>query len=385
MKKIRIKSKYHRIRVPQTMWLAILGVIIVLILAISATTLMAYQEPTSSQERNTILTYSSHSQFDYVANLIENTVYNKTILRPGEGIIFKQIVDSLNGSHQYRFQISESAHIQTTYSLTAIIRTDIWTKTYTLVPRQTSNSTGTRHTLNHDFPIDYRFYDSILSTINQETGITAPNPRLLLRASVSVTARTDEKTITDSFSPEITMSLDRRTIEFSDILSMQKSGSETETVTIHHPEVEQKQQNRLYITLFSVFILPGFFLTMKIKPSETSALEKRLHKVKKKYGEWLVTAESNPVDPLSKTIDIADIDELSRISEDLGKPMIHYQRNPLTNIFLVVDDTLIYRHKLSVDERKEKDFFSFFQQDKVNSKQNAKTDDSTQKEKLKNL
>ncbi|MDG6229769.1 MAG: DUF5305 family protein, partial [Candidatus Thermoplasmatota archaeon] len=350
MRKIRVKMNFKRITLSQTLWFSILALLIVIMLISMVTTNMAYQQPTSTKETQTILTYSSSSQFDYISRLYNNTVYNKTTLRPGEGIIFKQIVENITGTHQSRFQISESATISMTYSLTAIIQTGIWTKSYTLVPTQTSNTAGTRLTITESFPIDYRFFDTILTTINQETGITAPNPILLLRASISISARTADHTIVDSFQPEITMSLNQKTIQFSDILSMQKSGSKTETIDIEHPEIEEMRQNNLYITIAIIIILVGYLIVTKRKPTEISIVEQQLKKIKKKYGEWLVTAESNPVDPLSKTISIASIDELSRISEDLGKPMIYYPKNDSANTFYVIDDDHIYQHELLIDE-----------------------------------
>lgn len=324
------------------------------------TTILAYQEPITTEEKNTVLTYSGNSQFNYLTTMINNTVYNKTLLRPGEGIIFKQIVDNITGTHQYQFQISQSATISSTYSLKAIVQTDLWTKTYTLIPTTNSESTGTRMTLTESFPIDFRFYDSILTTINEETGINAPNPILLIQASITVSAKTSEYTIFESFNPEITMSLNQKTIEFSDLLSLSKSGSKTETLTINHPEVIETRQARMYTTIASVLILVSYLALTKMKPSEKTILEKELDKIQKKYGEWLVTADSNPVDPLSKTITIKTMEELSRISEDLGKPMIHYQKNGTKNLFIVIDDAHIYQHELHVDERKETSLFSFF-------------------------
>lgn len=362
---MKIKINYKRKILPKNIWLGLLAIIIVFMLISTMSTILAYQEPVTTEEKNTVLTYSGNSQFDYLSTLINNTVYNKTLLRPGEGIIFKQIVDNITGTHQYQFQISESATISSSYSLRAIIQTDLWTKTYTLIPTKTSESTGTRLTLTESYPIDFRFYDSILTTINEETGINAPNPLLLIQASITVSAKTSEYTIFETFNPEITMSLNQKTIEFSDLLSLSKSGSKTETITIEHPEVEETQQARLYTSIASVIILFIYLAITKMKPTEITALEQELNKIQKKYGEWLVTAESNPVDPLSKQISIASMEELSRISEDLGKPMIHYQKNKSMNIFIVIDDEHIYQHELKVEnEKEESGFFSFFSFDK---------------------
>ena len=344
------------------------------------TTILAYQEPITTEEKNTVLTYSGNSQFNYLTTMINNTVYNKTLLRPGEGIIFKQIVDNITGTHQYQFQISQSATISSTYSLKAIVQTDLWTKTYTLIHTTNSESTGTRMTLTESFPIDFRFYDSILTTINEETGINAPNPILLIQASITVSAKTSEYTIFESFNPEITMSLNQKTIEFSDLLSLTKSGSKTETITVNHPEVIETRQARMYTTIASVIILVSYLALTKMKISEKTILEKELDKIQKKYGEWLVTADSNPVDPLSKTITIKTMEELSRISEDLGKPIIHYQKNGTKNLFLVIDDAHIYQHELIVDnERKETSLFSFFNMNNNNINTNNKSNNKEKK------
>ena len=360
MKKMRIKINYKRKVLPKNIWLAILAVFIVITLISGITTVFAYQEPITTEEKNTVLTYSGNSQFNYLTTLVNNTVYNKTLLRPGEGIIFKQIVDNITGTHQYQFSISQSATISATYSLKAIIQTDLWTKTYPIIESSSYESTGTRLTVSESFPIDFRFYDNILTTINEEIGINAPNPILLIQASTSVSAKTDEYTISDTFNPEITMSLNRKTIEFSDMLSLSKSGSKTETITINHPEVEEARPSRLLTTFITGFILVIYLLVTKMQPTEMSALEKELHKIQKKYGEWIVKAESNPVDPLSKSIMISSMEELSRISEDLGKPMIHYTKGKKNHMFAVIDDEHIYQHELHVDERKETSLFSFF-------------------------
>lgn len=374
MKKMRIKINYKRKVLPKNIWLAILAVFIVITLISGITTVFAYQEPITTEEKNTVLTYSGNSQFNYLTTLVNNTVYNKTLLRPGEGIIFKQIVDNITGTHQYQFSISQSATISATYSLKAIIQTDLWTKTYPIIESSSYESTGTRLTVSESFPIDFRFYDNILTTINEEIGINAPNPILLIQASTSVSAKTDEYTISDTFNPEITMSLNRKTIEFSDMLSLSKSGSKTETITINHPEVEEARQSRLLTTFITGFILVIYLLFTKMQPTEMSALEKELHKIQKKYGEWIVKAESNPVDPLSKSIMISSMEELSRISEDLGKPMIHYTKGKKNHMFAVIDDEHIYQHELKVSKRQEKDLFSFFSAPKKMMKSSSDAD-----------
>ena len=369
---MKIKLNYKRKPITQNIWLSILGLLVILLIISTVTTNMAYQQPTTTTETYTDLSYSSSSRYSYLAQLQNNTVYNKTELRPGEGILFKKLVTNITGTHQYTFQISRSATITTTQSIEAIVQTDIWTKKYTLVSQETSESEGTRHVIEESFPINYQFYDSILSTINEETGINAPNPILIIRSSFTINAKSENYSIYETFNPEITMSLNQKTIEFSDILSQQQSGVRTSTTTINHPEVIETRQARLYSTIAVAFIIIIYLGLTKMQPTQITALEKELKNIKKKYGEWIVTADNNPVDPLSKAINIASMEELSRISEDLGKPMIHYPKNGSTNIFLVIDDEHIYQHELDINNRKEKELFSFFNFGKNDSNSDKK-------------
>jgi len=134
MKKIRIKANYKRIVLPNTIWVIGCAILILLTMLSAVLTVQAYQEPTITEETSVALTYSANSRYNYVVDLTENTVYdNKTTLRPGEGNIFKNIVDNITATFSFTFQSSETASITATYSTKAIIQTDLWSKTYTVL------------------------------------------------------------------------------------------------------------------------------------------------------------------------------------------------------------------------------------------------------------
>ena len=76
--------------------------------------------------------------------------------------------------------------------------------------------------------------------------------------------------------------------------------------------------------------------------------------ITKKYGEWIVKANTNPKTQLTNTIPITSIQDLSKISEELGKPIIQFsdenEKKPI-HIYYIIDDTTIYKYTLNSEDK----------------------------------
>ena len=246
------KFDFKLLVLSKKIWIVLFVFLLIINLFCFIGTLYAYQAPILTTKSQKILSYNGNSEFNYLTTLFENTVYNKTELKPGEGIIFKQIVKNITGNHYFKFSINKSATITVSYSIIAIIQTDLWMKSYTLIPTISRNVSGNEVEISKEFPIDYNFYDQILVVINEETGINAPNPILIIRTIATVSAKTTDYTIYETYNPEITMSLNQKTIEFSEFLTTQQSGSKSKTIHIDNIEAINARQNWLYALIGSV-------------------------------------------------------------------------------------------------------------------------------------
>jgi len=345
--KKKVKTKLKKIRLPEKVWLVLMGFLGILFIFSTYTTIAAYQVPTISDESYVRLSYSNSGKYDYVVNLENNTVYNKTELSPGEGIIFKQIVIDINASMTYSFQIDSTADISGTYYIQAIIQTDLWTKFYTVVPTTSFSTSGRVGRFEQHFPIDFTFYDSVVTIINSEIGINAPNPILIIKCPISLNAKTSDTTIYESFEPEITVSLNQKTIEFSDILSIQKTGSRSGTRQVFHQEVVDNRENWVGITVVFLGVLLFLFFATKGESVVISKQEILLRRIQKKYGEWMVETKAKPVRPNTKIIPVNSLDDLSKVGEELGKPILHYIsefNNDSYHSFYVVDESAAYEY-----------------------------------------
>ena len=79
--------------------------------------------------------------------------------------------------------------------------------------------------------------------------------------------------------------------------------------------------------------------------------KKRIKRIFKKYGEWIIEIEENQlnISQNQKIITIKNIEDLYKISENLGKPILSYH-NKNEYIYFVNEDTILYKFILSSEK-----------------------------------
>ena len=348
------KKRKLRIPLPKMLRLLVLGVLGILVLYAASSAYAAYQAPETRKITTTALRYDNIGQFDYVATLKNTTLFgDKTTLRPGEGTFFKQLINHVNITFSYRFQSSSDANITGDYFVDAVIQTKLWTKTYPLIPRTSFSEQGRSAWFTVTFPLEYSYYDQILAKINEETGVTAQSPILLLRSTVSVFATTLEGAVSSYFTPTINVSLGQKTLEISEKLSFTQPGSITKTTTVNVSEVPER---RMLWTTLSLGLLAGLCIAAVLTTSTTepqTETNKALRKMKKKYEEWIVETTTYPESTGLRKIQIKSLEDLTKISEEIAKPVFLYASPVSENHrFYVLDEPMLYEYVFKPDETK---------------------------------
>lgn len=360
MKKIRIKLgekngnnkndngknyksiKFNRIKLPTRIRMSVIIVLGILALAsIFSAAAITPEGAKTVDKQIPVCNYYHGGSFNYVAQLKDNTVYNTTILLPGQATMFKKITDYLNVSLTYSFSCDQSATISGSYKLSAEIQTDIWNKQYTIIPTTIFDTKEFKI----DFIVNHSHYEDIVKTINNEIGVTATDPTLVFKCEISINAQTNEGIIIDRFTPALTMPLSGNIIEITGSLRQTKSGALTDTITINIPEEdvgEERGGSLLTAALFALPILPVAVLT-KNDDTPVSQLQKQMKKIKKKYGEWIVEVDHLPKRPDGTGIvHMKTMDDIVKISEELGKPVISYKSDIKGYAFVVFDENIHY-------------------------------------------
>ena len=77
-------------------------------------------------------------------------------------------------------------------------------------------------------------------------------------------------------------------------------------------------------------------------------------KIRKKYDEWIVETEKRPMVKGAEVIPMKSLEDLVKISEELGKPVIYYKSPPdleEKHTFYVLDETVHYEYVLTDNEK----------------------------------
>ena len=352
------KIKYKTFKINNKIRLGILAVILILFIVSAVNIVSAYQQPTTKEKTYTVplLTYSHSGQYDFQVKLKSNTLFeSNTVLKPGEATIFKKLIDNINASFTYRFQSNKDATVEGTYKIEVTLQSDIWSKSFVLVP--TTSFTGNEYTsITFEFPFNTSIYEQIVKTINDETGVIAQDPALILRCNILTTAVTEVKEIREVFVPTIQIPLGGNILEFNGELITKQPGSvEVEEVEVIKTDAGQQRNNWTIFTIFSLIFFVFFALFTKSETSAESPADVLFRKIQKKYGDWIVEAETLPPTGETKTISMKSFDDLIKISEEIGKPVVHYKTttaNPgIMHTFYVFDDDIHYKHILPHGEK----------------------------------
>jgi len=349
MKKIAIKMKVGKKPIQKNLRLAIIIVFSIIFILSSYSTYAAFQQPTTTEKTITTCEYSHTGKFSYIVYLKNNSIYNNaSTLYPGQGIIFKKITDHINASFSYTFTCNQTATVQGHYTVYATVQTDLWSKNYIIIPKTEFNTPHFTIT----FPINYTHFEEIVSTINDEIGVNAKTPTLNMTCSVTLSALTTPETIHESFSSLLSMPLEKNTIEFDSDLTRYQTGSLEGITLVPQPSMIEQKTNGIIISLISFIIIVLFAVFTASRDISVNVIEKQVKKIKKKYGEWIVEVEQLPETKKTGTVSVKTIDDLTKISEELGKPIIHYQNssNPDgKHEFYVLDGKTTYQYVLNAD------------------------------------
>ncbi|MGB9778864.1 MAG: hypothetical protein ACPLW8_05615, partial [Candidatus Bathyarchaeales archaeon] len=199
--------------------------------------------PTEEQKIITLCTYTQNGSYDYIAQLKPNSLYNKTTLKAGEGILYTKITELVNVTFTYTFNSSLPANITLNYSFNMYLESPRWPRrSLAEVPPTVLNFTGkSTAQLQTIQSINVTALDELKNAIDGETGTYTSEYSLVLQPVINVTAETSVGEINETFTPFMNMSFRYRTPEGDYIategLTQTKQGSIQQAEVSYHPEV----------------------------------------------------------------------------------------------------------------------------------------------------
>lgn len=315
----------------------------------------------------TLYTYTNRGTYDYVASLKPNAIYdNKTTLKPGEGPVYRRITDHIDINFTYTFECSRPTNLHIQYKVTEYVETPKWTKRISELPDKTisTNGTGTTLTINNISPINVSSIQDFAKAMQGDTGISLSVYSANIRIMMYIEAESNGDIINETFSPTLTMEF-QSSREEGDIISItgledSNSGQITQTETIYHSWV-QSQRYISYalstVTFFGLVMTTWAF--MRTRPHKPPKPEKLLEDFIAPYEEIIAETIQEPsvekprLAPVT-TIIVETMEDLVKIAEILGKPILHTYQQPENHIFYVFDGTTRYEFTTTVSSMAER-------------------------------
>lgn len=322
-----------------------------------------HQLPTEREIVTPLYTYEQVGTYDYTARLTPNTIYdNRTTLKPGEGILYKQIVDSIDTFFTYTFQGNRPANITITYSIDASLESPQWSKSIYTIPVKTQDYTGTTAEFSTNFDFNIDSIEALKERLEAETRKGAPGYNVTIRPQILTTAKTkvdnQELTITlTPFTPTLAYTFRYDQISTSS-LEHTRPGARTHTETIYLAWVmDQRYASYGFSAVSLVCLAITSWAFTRSRPSARKPA-KPIEKIISPFQEVIVESAEEPqfkehsLMPTT-TISMKTLEDLIKVADWLGKPVLSYQKSKSskstksTRIFYVLDGVIRYEYTIT--------------------------------------
>jgi hypothetical protein len=324
----------------------------------------AHTTPVEETLVTTLYAYGYEGTYDYIAALRSNTIYdNKTSLKPGEGIIYRRITDHIDVNFTYFFSGDQMANFTIRYVTRGYVQTSSWEKQIYEFPEEIIESSGDtmNFSINNIPAIIPSSILQIVEEINLDTGIATGEYSLNITMEMHIEAKTSAGTVEEDFVPTLKVEF-KGSLGEGEVISITgldytKTGDITKTETIYQPWVEQ-QRDIYYgfstVSFFGLAISVWFYA--KNRPTTLPEAEKLIEEMIEPYEEIIVEAGQEQLSKPVTTIAMKTLEDLVKVADTIGKPILHTYEAPETHIFSIIDGDTQYKFATTISiERKSKE------------------------------
>lgn len=221
----------------------------------------------------------------------------------------------------------------------------MWRKEFILVPTTVVEGEGKTISFKRGFTIDPETYNEFLKGVNEQLGVSAREPQLVITADISVEADAAAGKVREKLIPNMIIPLTSGEFQIDGTLSPQKSGALTKTVSVPDPDAKVKKMKAALPPVVLVFLLIIFpLITVNKEPVRLSAVDL----IWKEHCGRIVWAGDDfmlPDDLI--VVNLSSFDDLIKAADEAGKPIILQEvKESRTAACFVLDGLTVYGFKI---------------------------------------
>ncbi|MGI1659197.1 MAG: DUF5305 family protein [Desulfitobacterium sp.] len=338
-----------KIQIQKNLRLAIGLICIVLVVILGALCFYEYKYPGVEETKVPLYSYTAKEEINYEVILKPNSLYDTKSLGVGQ-IYLTNFTNYVATVFTYEFVGEREAEINGNYEIVAIVEgytgegetfISLWKKEFPLVPKTSFEAKDKSFSLARNIPLKIGDYNAFAEKISEESKVNA-QAKVTAIMNVELTAKTDKGIIEKKASPSLEAPLN------TGYFKITKVQSESKPEAIEGIESVQVPLNQNLLIGYGIgiglLLIALLVLLFGTKKAESDPYAKEIKKIFKKHGTRLVALESEVTATSGQQNRVRSIEDLVRISDELGKPIIYkYSDNPKeSSRFWVIDDQRYY-------------------------------------------
>lgn len=337
-----------------------LGCIILCIAIVGVLSILSfntYKNPGSNETKASLYKYVSQGAVNYEVLLKPNSLYDAGKL--GEDQVYlSNLVESIDTTYSYGFSGERAAEIKGTYEIHAVIEgysgegdkvITLWKKEVPLVAKTSFEANDNKFSITKKIPISLIDINNITKKISDESKVTAQT-KVTTFMNVELSAKTDQGIIEKKSTASLEIPLSGTYFKIT------KTQNESKPEALEKTNKVQQPINGMLLTMLGIGIIIAVMvflvLLLRTQSVEVDSFGKKLKKIFKKHGTRLVALNSEIVAGYDLQSNVHSMDDLVRISDELGRPIIYqhsdHYKDRLT--FWVMDEDRYYVYELEETE-----------------------------------
>ena len=328
------------------------GLIIFMAIGLLVIGLLAYiinKNQKYYDKKYTALTYSAKASTNYEVFLLPNQIYSEKSI--GENNIYvTKLMDYIDVHFLFEISSDKSAKIKGQYNIIANLTgtlpslrgtKKILEKEYVLFPDTSFNGEDNLISIKKNIPIKLDNYSNYIDMVKQNLEFGFDN-NLSILFSISYELETEEGNVKENVVSVLEIPISERYFEISGNSLAQKKGTIEGVKKDISPLFSKKMMACWVGGGICVIIL--LFMIIFSAPLIIDPLHKMIKQIFKNYGSRMVGLTGNMDVDTKSWVEVASIEDMVRISDDLSKPILYKKGISIEEVcrFYVIDESDIY-------------------------------------------
>lgn len=318
----------RKIQLRKDLRLAIIIICVALIGTLATLSFILYKNPGVDEKKVPTYSYENKEKINYEVFLKPNSLYATKSL--GEDQVYlANLIDYVDTVYTYEFNGEREAEIKGSYEIVAVVEgytgeadklTTLWKKQFPLVAKTNFEAKDKKYSITKKIPLKLSDYNAFADKIKEETKI-GTQAKVTTYMNIELNAKTDKGVIEKKSTTSLEAPL------ATSYFKITKKQAESKPEALVEVKSVPRPLNRNLLTgygagigILFVALVGLIFGTQK---AETDPFVKELKKIFKKHGTRLVALESELATTSEQQSKVRSIEDLVRISDELGRPIIY--------------------------------------------------------------